>query len=719
MPLTAPKPQHLCQAGVKCLALFFILLLIPTVGASHQAPGLEDFEDFDSLETPDDDWYNTITSGSGGSFLVSGLWGAQNSTRSVRYDNPGAAFFPAGLHFTNSGFDICDNLGVVEFRFNQTQNPTGTYYIGVSSSITASQTPSTSMPGFFIQISTGNVVSARSQSGSAATTSNLGLTLENNTEYHFRLKDFDCTPTTVFTLQELTTEQSVTVSASGTIGSELDKLAFFTAANADVDSFMDNVDVVAYVPPDDVTQVGEISYSDLVSVDSSNSRNTLIVRYANGTSVATINGAGMTEIANITGTCVITGGVSVTDDHALRFDCDGGGVPDELQFTDTNLTVDGLELSSCGFDGAPTATCDTDAPLGTDTDIVEVEILSDPALYLSGVDGAPTTIAKFGFTTTDNSFHAARFAWNRFSEDNLDFHKTTRSYGSTSPLHPCNIDDSKIWVSGQEVQGFEWGDDETEPEFESGETTSTGTGWSPVSFHDCGISHMAAAIGSQIIKFSLTPPFDTLLTISNTLCGSGGEQAFAMSGDGNFLACSDGNIINFTSGEIAGTFTPRGGVHERLYFDRFAQYIWHATDTGITRYEAFNVTTGDPVGGLPGTTPTPTPTTPAGLPGGGGVGTGNEPDNVIGRIKILIDDAWGWDPLVSDWLFTILIIGFTVSFAIVKLGGAGFVVATFALLGTGLAMAFGYVGVWLVLVLVFIFIAVTGNRLFGGNNEAS
>lgn len=91
--------------------------------------------------------------------------------------------------------------------------------------------------------------------------------------------------------------------------------------------------------------------------------------------------------------------------------------------------------------------------------------------------------------------------------------------------------------------------------------------------------------------------------------------------------------------------------------------------------------------------------------------------NPISQIKTFVDESWGWDPAVSDWLFALLIIG-VIIFTAAKRTDNTFILAVFAFIAVGVCIALGFLEIWFLLLLVFLLIAIATNGLFGDREDS-
>lgn len=131
-------------------------------------------------------------------------------------------------------------------------------------------------------------------------------------------------------------------------------------------------------------------------------------------------------------------------------------------------------------------------------------------------------------------------------------------------------------------------------------------------------------------------------------------------------------------------------------------------DRGSFSAESCHVTVGDAV--LNAVVACGNITPPNGIPpgnGGGGLGTGNP----ISNAKEFFQDSWGLSADIGNWLFGLVIIGLIIG-GFARISATPFMLALGALVGVGVALAFGFFPLWLLFVLIFLIIAFAAYALF-------
>lgn len=606
------------------LGILASVIAIQTVEAIHNPAGFEDFEDFAPLTTPDSsvssstDWYTITTSGSGGSVQTSGLWGVDNSTRSIRYQSSASIF---SAHMSLSPFkNFCDNLGQISFSVNRTAFPSPSpIYIGVSQNNSGTGRN----PGFYVAISNDGAIYAVPDSQDSTTTLVLLMVADNNTQLDFVMKDFDCN-TVTFTLQELNSESVVTASDNSGFPITSPVSQFDINANSIAETanlFIDNINLTNYYPvvPDDASleATADPAPSGLIgwSVNPTGSTDVVIIREDNGANVTTYNGLTLTDIASAnTPNCARFGGVTALSEEIAYLDCEaeaGIGTDDVIRIRSPSFAT--AASKPCSNDG-----CEDDIAIdsGPSNEIVQIGQVQGFRINWEGFRPAGTDDTTYAFTYTDET-NGEVGVWAQMSINNgnniEDFDSINYVAAGEVIEDMCSWRDTQNDVNYMAVASSSgltkvWRVDISRSEtlgvfvltVDMTEVSILSAAWSQAVGIDCTGNFIAVATESGrvgvVSRDSSTEVFPSITGVTT------GAQGVAISANGLWFAYWDGatnliHVFNVTSGTETGSFSyVPSGLLQGIFLDAKGQSLYAFSTNDFKRYSVVNITTVSPEG---------------------------------------------------------------------------------------------------------------------------
>lgn len=609
------------HAAIAFLALALFLLPSWPVGfTSADLPdgdGYEDFEDFAVLAEPDAEWYTYATVGSGGSGFVTDSWSVSPGGRSLHFSSNGATP-SAEARFTTPDFEYCANSAEgYEFWLNVTSLP-DTNYVAIG--LTDGGSPSNE--GYWLRISNTGAATARAIGSLGDDSQSLGLTVVENTPYHFRFLSFNCNSAS-FTLQELTTQVSVTANAGGNTN-EPDKFMIEGAGNSHT-VLLDDLDLSHAAPPPPGPTAEPVGFASpqpdgIIGWDIAADGSLLITRESNALNVTTYGGSSLNQFGRVaTPSCNRFEGVNALGGdniYATYIDCDADDGDDVIRIRGSDL-------------GTPVVPCTDGSDDSCDTDLT---ILTDPqdGVFLRQVTGFRVNYESrdtnnlneaalgFAFSTqagrigvwvskqVDNgagndveSVQQVDFALGGIITDICSWRDTADGKNYLAAASPDAS--TKFWevrITPRYDQGGVLSP--TPPDVSLVNGRSLASAYDGALGISCAGNLIAVATESGRVavvdKDTNTPVFDTITGVDTV------ERGVTLSTDGKFVAYYDEtedlvHIIEVATGNETGTlaYTPDGTMRG-IKMDSTAQNLWAVSSNNVTRFLIFELTTEEPVG---------------------------------------------------------------------------------------------------------------------------